>query len=102
MVDCEQSLIFLCKVTARQPKHASRDKRGRKPEKEKKRLLTLLFCLGTTKLVNRKNLKRILKLCNTAESAVLQSLRIGGTPSQRVLSFGASIFGVKMGMDFAH
>ena len=36
MVDCEQSLIFLCKVTARQPKHASRDKRGRKPEKEKK------------------------------------------------------------------
>ena len=25
-----------------------------------------------------------------------------GTPSQRVLSFGASIFGVKMGMDFAH
>ena len=32
-VDCEQSLIFLCKFT--KAKHASRNKQGRKPEKKK-------------------------------------------------------------------
>ena len=34
-LDCEQSLIFLCKVTAGERKAASREKRGRKPEKKK-------------------------------------------------------------------
>ena len=39
-LDCERSIIFLCKVTAK-PKHASveaacGEKRGRKPEKKKK------------------------------------------------------------------
>jgi len=37
-VDCEQSLIFLCKVAARETQareRRSRDERGRKPEKKK-------------------------------------------------------------------
>ena len=51
MVDCEQSLIFLCKFT--KAKHASCDKRGRKRESEKKKIRDcwlFLFCLGTTML----------------------------------------------------
>ena len=44
-------LIFFAKLLEEKTKHASRDKRGRrKTEKKNKRLLTLLFSLGTTKL----------------------------------------------------
>ena len=55
-LDCEQSLIFLCKVTARETHYASgeavsRDKPGSKPEEKKMRdCWLLLFCLGTTRM----------------------------------------------------
>ena len=56
-LDCEQSLIFLCKVTARKnpsmppaAKPRAPIKEGVSPRRKNKRLLTLLFCLGTTKL----------------------------------------------------
>ena len=56
-LDCEQSLIFLCKVTARKnpsmtpaAKARAAIKEGVSPRRKNKRMLTLLFCLGTTKL----------------------------------------------------
>ena len=58
LLDCEQSLIFPCKVTARETPlvaAACREKRGRNPRGKNKRLLTLLFCLGTTKLSRKFN-----------------------------------------------
>ena len=55
--DCEQSLVFLCKVSyctrnlstpAAKPRTARNE--GVSPRRKNKRLLTLLFCLVTTKL----------------------------------------------------
>ena len=56
-VDCEQSLIFLCKIIycTRNPSTRAALNEGVSPRIKNKRLLTRLFCLGTTKLSRQFN-----------------------------------------------